>query len=415
MKHKIAAGGPTGRLPSRHRLEAMCYNLPGFSEVGELVRIGIDARLVYYQRAGIASYILGLLHGLAASDAKDEFLVLRSRRDREDFRLPPNFHRRSTWTPCHHRFERQALAVELLGTGLDLLHSTDFIPPARLFNQRRSVITVHDLAYLKYPEVLTPASQRYYGQIGPAVDEADAVIAVSENTKRDLMAFLDAPEEKIVVIPEAPDPIYQPNASPESIADLKRRYSLGDSYFLFVGTIEPKKNLKTLVEAYGQFRRMARASEDLPDLVVVGRKGWLFTDVFDLVNRLSLNDSVRFLGPVPREDLPAFYGGALALTYPSIYEGFGLPILEAMASGTPVVTSNVSSLPEVAGEAAICVDPRSVDGLAEALHRVWSSPETRGDLKRKGLARARLFSWEKTARQTLDVYDRVVRLGRPHA
>ena len=379
------------------------------------MRIGIDARLVYYQRAGIASYILGLLHGIAATGSRYDFQVLQSRRDTEDFGLPANFHRRSTWTPCHHRFEREGLALDLLGAKLDVLHSTDFIPPRRLFSHHRSVITVHDLAFLKYPEVLTPASQRYYTQIGPAVDKADAVIAVSENTKRDLMAFLDAPEGKIVVIPEAPDPIYQPLDDAAASSAIAAGHGLHGPYFLFVGTIEPKKNLKSLIEAYALFRRMAPASERLPELAIAGRKGWLFGDVFDLAGKLHLHDRVHFLGPVSRADLPFLYRGATALTYPSIYEGFGLPVLEAMASGTPVITSNVSSLPEVAGEAAICVDPNSVEALAEALHRVWTSPETRADLRRKGLARAALFSWERTAQRTVEVYEQVARLGRPRA
>lgn len=373
------------------------------------MRIGIDARLIYYQRAGIASYTLGLLQGLADLGTAHEYLVLQSRKDREALPLPANFRRRSLWTPCHHRFERQALAVELLGLGLDVLHSPDFIPPARFLGHRRTVITVHDLAYLKFPDVLTPESQRYYGQIGPAVEEADAVIAVSENTKRDLMALLDAPEDKIVVIPEAPDAEYQPLGDSPAIASTLARYQLTRQYFLFVGTIEPKKNLKTLIESYARFRKIDRSSNTLPDLVVAGRKGWLYADVLRLVDELDLKRYVRFLGPVPRSDLPMLYNAALALTYPSIYEGFGLPVLEAMACGTPVITSNVSSLPEVAGDAALSVDPRDVDALTQALNRIWTSPELRTELRRKGLARARLFSWEKTARATLDVYERVVR------
>ncbi len=371
------------------------------------MRIGIDARLIYYQRAGIASYILGLLQGLAALGSPHEYVVLQSRKDQETLPLPPNFRRRSVWTPCHHRYERLALGVELLGTGLDVLHSPDFIPPARLFSRRRSVITVHDLAYLKYPEVLTPQSQRYYGQIGPAVEAADAVIAVSENTKRDLMALLDAPEGKIHVIPEAPDPEYQPLGDQAYLDGVLGRYHLRKPYFLFVGTVEPKKNLKNLVQSYAAFRQTARGGNDLPDLVAAGRKGWLYADVFELVNKLDLRDHVRFLGPVPRSDLVALYNGALSLVYPSIYEGFGLPILEAMACGIPVITSNVSSLPEVAGEAALSVDPLDVDALSQALARIWSSQELRAELRRKGLARARLFSWEKTARATLQVYESV--------
>lgn len=371
------------------------------------MRIGIDARLIYYQRAGIASYVLGLLQGLASLGTAHEFTVLQSRKDRETLALPPNFRRRALWTPCHHRFERQALAVELLSVGLDVLHSPDFIPPSRLLRKWKSVITVHDLAYLKFPEVLTPESQRYYGQIGPAVEEADAVIAVSENTKRDLMAILDAPERKIVVIPEAPDQEYKPISDPAAIASTLRKYNVRSPYFLFVGTIEPKKNLTTLVKSYAKFREIGRRDASLPSLVVAGRAGWLCADVFQAVEDLGLKSHVHFLGPVPRTDLPLLYNGALAVTYPSLYEGFGLPVLEAMACGIPVVTSSVSSLPEVAGDAAITVDPRDVEALTQAITRVWTSPDLRAELRRKGLARAQLFSWEKTACATLEVYERV--------
>lgn len=369
------------------------------------MRIGIDARLIYYQRAGIASYIVGLLQGIASLNTKHEYLVLKSRKDREDLKLPSNFHYRSLWTPCHHRFERIALATELFGVELDVLHSPDFIPPERIFGNRKSVITVHDLAYLKYPEVLTPESQRYYGQIGPAVEEADAVIAVSENTKRDLMALLDAPESKIVVIPEAPDELFEPNKEPTTLHEMIVRLRIRQPYFLVVGTIEPKKNLGTLLRAYGKLREIGRSANNLPELVVAGREGWLFKDVFSLVEELRLSDHVHFLGPVTQRDLVLLYSGAMALTYPSLYEGFGLPILEAMACGCPVITSNISSLPEVAGEDAITIDPRDIDALTQALNRIWSSPELRADLRRKGIARAKLFSWRKTAEATLHVYE----------
>jgi glycosyltransferase involved in cell wall biosynthesis len=373
------------------------------------VRIGIDTRLMYYQRAGIASYVVGLLQGIATVGSSHEFVVFPSRRDKHASHLPSRFIRHQLWTPPHHRFERLALAVELVPVRLDILHSPDFIPPMRVLSSRRSVITVHDLAFLKYPEVLTPESKRYYGSIGPAVEQADAVIAVSENTKRDLMALLDTPEEKIHVIAEAADLVYRPASDLPRVKRTLERFGVRGPYFLFVGTIEPKKNLKTLFEAYANFRKLVPGALALPDLVVVGRKGWLYADILKVVDQLDLKSHVHFLGRVDQDDLVSLYNGALALTYPSLYEGFGLPALEAMQSGTPVVTSNISSLPEVVGEAAITVDPRDAEAMTQAMSRIWSSPELRADLRRRGLARAAQFTREEMARATLEVYDRLAR------
>ena len=370
------------------------------------MRIGIDARLIFYQRAGIASYIRGLIQGLSSLNPPHEVVVYQSRRDPDVIPLPPAWCLRTLWTPSRHRFERPLLAAELLGSRLDVLHCPDLVSPTRLLTSRRTVITIHDVAYLKYPEVLTPESQRYFGQIGPAVDSADVVIAVSENTKRDLMAFLDAPDEKIVVIPEAPDPEYQPldQADVELVLD---RLRVERPYLLFVGTVEPKKNVLNLLRAYAAFRGLNRSNGRLPALVMAGRKGWMYGEALGLVNELGISEHVQFLGFVSRSDLVALYGGALALVYPSLYEGFGLPVLEAMACGAPVLTSNASSLPEVAGDAALCASPTDVDALTEALNRVWSSAELRSELRRKGFARAKQFTWAKTAEMTLAVYERL--------
>lgn len=370
------------------------------------MRIGIDARLIYYQRAGIASYIRGLIQGLSRLNPPHEFVVYQSRRDPDPLALPPNWRLRTLWTPSRHRFERPLLAAELLGSRLDVLHCPDLLSPMKLLTSRRTVITIHDVAYLKYPEVLTPESQRYFGQIGPAVDSADVVIAVSENTKRDLMAFLDAPDEKIVVIPEAPDPEYEP-LDQEVVGPALKRLGVDAPYFLFVGTIEPKKNVLNLLRAYAAFRELNRSNSRLPALVLAGRKGWLYGQALSLAKELGISEHLKFLGFVARPDLVALYSGAVALVYPSLYEGFGLPVLEAMACGAPVVTSSASSLPEVAGDAALCTAPTDVDALTEALSRVWLSADLRGELRRKGFARAKQFTWAKTAEMTLAVYERL--------
>jgi glycosyltransferase involved in cell wall biosynthesis len=366
------------------------------------MRIGIDARLVYYSRAGITQYILRLIQGLAESDRENEFFILQSRKDKSIIVDKANFKRVSLWTPSHHRLEQVALRVEISGLDLDVLHSPDFIPP--FHRNCKSIITIHDLAFLVYPHFLTKESARYYGQIDQAVKRTDHIIAVSESTKQDTIRLLGAPAHKITVIYESANPIYRPVNDQEILEQTKSKYHLTGDFILFVSTIEPRKNLPTLLKAYRQLLDSYKADVKL---VVVGRRGWLSEKVFALVDELKLADDILFLGRVPIEDLLYLYNAAQLLVQPSFYEGFGLPPLEAMACGTPVVVSNVSSLPEVVGDAGLLVDPEDVSELTVAIWRVLTDEALRADLIAKGFKRARCFSWEKTALQTLELYQRV--------
>ena len=370
------------------------------------MRIGIDARLLYYQRAGISTYIRGLLNGLATVAGGEQFVILHSRRDGDLTVCWPGAHIARLWTPCHHRYEQWLLSLELSIRHLDVLHSPDFIPPFR----RRSpaVITIHDLAFLRYPSLLTPASARYYGQVDDAVVSAEAIVAVSESTKRDLLQLLGANEQKIHVVPEAADPSYRALDDPRAVAKVAGRYALDPGFFLFVGTLEPRKNLPALIKAYALVRERHQAV-GAPKLVLVGSRGWLCEDIFALVEQLHLSDDVRFLGPVGTDDLVGLYNGAIALVFVSLYEGFGLPALEAMACGTPVIAANVSSLPEVVGDAALLVSPHDIEEIAAAMGRLVCDAELRQDLRGRGLARARQFSWERAARETLAVYRTVAK------
>jgi glycosyltransferase involved in cell wall biosynthesis len=366
------------------------------------MRIGIDARLVHYSRAGISQYILRLIQGLAEIDQENEFVILQSRKDKHIIVDKPNFKRVSLWTPSHHRLEQYTLRAEILGLGLDVLHSPDFIPPFR--RNCKSVITIHDLAFLLYPHFLTKESARYYGQIDQAVKRSDHIIAVSHSTKHDTMQLMGAPEHKITVIYESANPVFRPVNDQDLLDQTKRKYRITGEYVLFVSTIEPRKNLPTLLRAYRQLLDSYKADAKL---VVVGRKGWLSDEVFTLVDELKLDNDVLFLSRVPIEDLLYLYNAAQVLVQPSFYEGFGLPPLEAMACGTPVVVSNVSSLPEVVGDAGLLVDPENVCELTVAIWRILTDESLRAALVAKGLRRARCFSWEKTAAQTLELYLRV--------
>jgi len=288
--------------------------------------------------------------------------------------------------------------------GLDLLHSPDFIPPA--FGYRRSVITVHDLNFLYYPQFLTAESRRYYnGRIAWAVRRADHILADSHATKADLVSMLSIEPEKITVVHLAADPTYRPLAEAEA-RRIVAKYGLKPGYPLFVGTLEPRKNLPGLLQAY-RLLRDARTTDE--PLVLVGGKGWLYDEIFERVEVLRLTEHVCFLQDVPNADLPGLYSAAALLTTPSFYEGFGLPALEAMSFGTPVVVSDRASLPEVVGQAGLLVNPDDPEDIARALTRVLMDETLRVRMRERGLEQAARFTWDKAARETLAVYREVLK------
>ncbi len=366
------------------------------------MRIGIDARMLAYRRGGIASYISHLLPELAGIDSDTDYLILRSRMDPTEREAGGNFRRAAVWTPCHHRLERWTLGIEVSRLWLDLLHSPDFIPPA--FGARRFVVTIHDLNFLYYPQFLTRESRRYYNrQIEWAVRRADHILADSEATRTDLVTLLNVPPEKVTTVHLAADPAFRPLPAVQVAATLSR-YGLDRGYLLFVGTLEPRKNLPGLLMAYRIL--LDRKEADVP-LVLVGGRGWLYEEIFAQVERLRLADRVRFLHNVPNEDLPALYNGAVLLAAPSFYEGFGLPPLEAMACGTPVVVSDRGSLPEVVGDAGVQVEPDEPERIAEGMAMVLRDPALGASLREAGLVQAARFTWQETARSTWEVYRRV--------
>ena len=363
------------------------------------MRIGIDARLVYYSQAGIGQYILHLVNSLAEIDRENEYVLLQSRKDETTILEQPNFRRVSLWTPSHHRLERYALNVELMRLGLDVLHSPDFIPPHR--PSCRSVITVHDLAFLLYPHFLTKESARYYGHIDEAVRWTDHIIAVSQSTRRDTIQHLGVPEDKITVVHEAANPIFRPIDRQQARDQVRDRHGVDAPFVLFVSTIEPRKNVPTLLRAIWQ---LVECYKEQVHLVLAGGKGWLFEDAFAVVDELDLDDRVHFVGRVTSEELLSLYNAAELLAHPAFYEGFGLPPLEAMACGLPVVVSNVASLPEVVGDAGLLIDPHDVDELTVAMWRMLNDPDLRQEMIGKGHRQAARFSWERAARETLEIY-----------
>jgi glycosyltransferase involved in cell wall biosynthesis len=367
------------------------------------MRIGIDARLMFHQPAGISRYTGHLLHAMAKLNKTDEFIIFQHRKHRLPLITQANFRRSTLYTPVHHRFEQFLLPIELARYALDLLHSTDFIPP--LHSPTPAVITVHDLAFLHWPHFLTTDSAAYYGQIDRAVKHARHIIVPSESTKKDLIRLLGAPDDKVSVIYEAADPSFQPLPLEATRREMRQQYKIPESYILFVGTIEPRKNVNGLLHAFHHLRTKYNITDT--NLVIAGSHGWLYEETMETVNKLGLQKYTHFLGRVPDENLRKLYVSARCHIHPAHYEGFGLPPLEAMACGTPTIVSNVSSLPEVVGDAALLVDPNNPEEIAVAIQRLLTNEELHAELRIKGLQRAHCFSWELAARSTLEVYRKV--------
>ena len=364
------------------------------------MRVGIDARLSYHQPAGISRYTTHLIEELAQLDRETTYTVFQHRKQREPLAHAPNFRRRTLFTPVHTRVEQKMLAAELSFHSLDLLHSTDFIPP--LHSSIPSVITVHDLAFLRWPHFLTESHAAYYSQIDQAVRHAQHIIVPSENTKKDVVGLLGASPKKISVIYEAAASLYCPLSKAKCRAAVQGKYGIPEKYIFFVSTIEPRKNVGGLLDAFHHLRK--RYSVEDTGLVLAGKPGWLYEEIYRKVEQLDLGHSTFFLDRVPDEDLHQLFVGARCHIHPAFYEGFGLSPLEAMACGTPTIVSNTSSMPEVVGDAGLIVDPADWEEIAVAIHRLLTDDELHQELCHKGLQRASVFSWSRAAAETLEVY-----------
>jgi len=401
------------------------------------LRIGIDYTPAIRQRAGIGRYTRGLVQALAALDRQNEYVLLEvgggeqgSRGAEEqgsggDFAFPANFHHRPlplserTMAILWHRL-RLPLPVDLFTGEVDVFHSPDFLlPPLR---HGRAILTVHDLSFRRRPECADAALAAYLNRaVPPSIQRAHLVLADSLSTKADLVELLGVPAAKIEVLYPGVGDTYRPVRDEAPLAAVRQKYNLPDNFVLFVGTIEPRKNLVTLLKAWTKMRisdfgfRNSQFEIRNWKLVIAGSRGWLYDETFATVERLGLSGDVVFLGYVPEADLPALYSLARLFVFPSLYEGFGLPPLEAMACGTPVVCANTSSLPEVAGDAALLVDPLDADGLAAAMQQALGDEELRARMVERGWRQAAHFTWRAAAQQLLAIYERedLTGLARP--
>ena len=369
------------------------------------VRIGIDARKLH--DFGIGTYIRNLLRQLGRLDQQTEFVVLCRAEDRDALALTGENFRPVVESAANYSVAEQVrIPLALRREGVTLFHAPHYVLPPLV--RCRSVVTIHDCIHLMFPQYLPSRMALAYARtsIRLAARRATRVLTVSETSKRDILRFVDVEPDRIDVIYNAYDERFGIEPAEEDIVRVRERYQLHDEFVLYAGNVKPHKNLERLIDAFSLVRQ--RGLDHLK-LILIGDDISKYAALRRAVHQHQLHKYVRFLGYLPQEALAVMYRLAGVFVFPSLYEGFGLPPLEAMASGTPVVTSNVSSLPEVAADAAMLVDPYDPVAIADAIERVLTDEDLRGDLRRRGLARAHEFSWEQSVRRVHAIYTEVGR------
>ncbi len=373
------------------------------------MRIGIDARSVLKKRTGVGTYTYNLIQNLSRLDRENRYVLFYSHHLNVRPYIPeienPNFENRFFRIPnklLNLSWGTIKLPkIDWLVGKVDIYHSPNY--NLNILARGKSVMTIHDLNFLAYRQFTISSGRWHYAfKIKNYAQKVDAIIADSFSTKNEIMKYLKIPEDKIHVIYLGCSQAFQPLAADEKLRTTEEKFKIKGNFILYVGTLEPRKNLKGLIQAYAQ----TQAKNEFL-LVLAGGKGWKYEHIFRLVEKLKLQDRVIFTGYVPEDDLPGLYKRASLFVYPSYYEGFGLPPLEAMACGLPVIVSNSTSLPEVVGDAGVYVDPYDIRQMSATIDTVLSDSDLLETLRRRGPERAKLFSWEKTAIETLKLYQRL--------
>ena len=370
------------------------------------MRIAINAQLLNteenYRGAGVSNYCQNLLTALGAEPGGHRFTAFVNDRDfnaeNVTFRRSGQFLAKPL---ARIAWEQTLLPLALQQMDADLVHGLVNVLP--LATRVPGVVTVHDLSFVRMPEKLPPAKRFYLSRLCAAsVTKARRVIAVSHQTADDLSGCFGVEARKIEVVYNGVAAHFRPGEKAEN-AGFRISNGLPERFLLYLGTLEPRKNLVRLVDGYARWREIDPAARDVA-LVLAGGKGWYYDEIFQRVRERGLEAAVRFPGFIPGADLPYWYRAAAAFVYPSLLEGFGLPVAEAMACGTPVICSDAASLLEVAGDAALTFPAEDTDGLVRALRTLFAQPEVAAELARRGLERSRRFTWERTARETVQVY-----------
>jgi glycosyltransferase involved in cell wall biosynthesis len=376
---------------------------------GRGLHIAIDAHSVGTGLAGNESYITNLIEALAEVDTRNRYTLYVTKPEAiERFKDRwPNISLRLTLPHTPLIRIPLTLSVELRKHPVDLLHVQFTAPPLA---PCPVVASIHDLSFEHLPKTFKRRSRMQMRlTIRRTAQTAAELITISEYSKRDIVTAYGIDSDRVTVTPLAAPAHFAPVTDATAIERVKKDYGFRGDYILAVGSIQPRKNLTRLIDAYAELVR-SRNEENLPRLVLVGKRAWLFEETIRTAERQQLQDRILFTGYVPERDLPALYSGALCFVYPSYFEGFGLPPLESMQCGTPVITGNLTSLPEVVGDAGIMVDPYDVRAISGAIARLIDDSGLRNCLRVKGLARARAFNWRETARRTVEVYERAAGL-----
>ncbi|MEA1928339.1 MAG: glycosyltransferase family 1 protein [Candidatus Auribacterota bacterium] len=381
------------------------------------MRIGIDARWIFPEISGVGRVTEKLIQHLGETDRENTYLLFFSEAEqmaRYASRWEPYPNLEPIMVPWRifSPGNQMRMPAFIRKQKLDIFHSTNYMLP--LFLRKTAVIsTIHDLIPLKFPHFTPRAKKTRFNYLfrillSRCARQSDRIITVSSHTRDDLIGDLGISGEKIAVVYNGIDDHYQPLGREDIQTYLKEKLDLSPPYLLYVGRFDPYKNVVELIKAFSLF---SRGREDRPTLVLAGHLDPRYPEGPQTVKELEMEDQVVFLNGVDEDDLIHLYNGARGLILASLYEGFGLPPLEAMACGTPVIVSDRGSLPEVVGDAGIIIDPDREDSIAGAIGRLWDSETLRSELREKGLRRAKEFSWEKTARETLRVYEELVGMG----
>ena len=372
------------------------------------MRIAIDAHSVGAKLGGNESYAVNLIEALAQIDSVNNYTIYVTTDEARDRfgRRWSNFKVRSTLPHTPLIRIPLTLSAELRKNPVDVLHVQFTAPP---FCPCPVVVSIHDLSFEHLPQTFNRRSRTQLRlTVRHSARRAARILSLSEHTRRDIMETYGIDAERVEAIPLAAPDHFAPVTDPGELKRVRHTYGIDGEYILSVGSIQPRKNLARLIKAFASLRSNNTA-DALPKLVLVGKCAWLYDETLRAIDEAGVRDAVILTGYVPETELPALYSGATCFVYPSYFEGFGLPPLEAMKCGAPVIVGNKTSLPEVVGDAALTVDPFDVDAIAAALERLLKDPELRRELSLKGQRRANAFDWQETARKTLKVYEEVVR------